>query len=651
MIPQNALRWGRLGAPPPSLQLQAGPLTAVFDPETAFLRRIRFGEHEVLRAVYMAVRDCHWRTVVPRITRLVHESGDRQFILEFEVECREREIDFAWHGHIEGCREGMITFMMEGEARSVFLRNRIGFCVLHPIRECAGRPCTIERTDASRIAGTFPDRISPHQPFKDVRAIIHEVLPGLRVEVRCEGDTFEMEDQRNWSDASFKTYCTPLDLPFPVRVEAGTRISQRITLRLHGAREAQLRPGWADSPVIRVATAGQRPVRIPAIGLGARFTAEPPGERTIRWLKGLNLSHLRADLHPSAPDFARHLRHCHDLASRIGVPLEAALRLSEPIDEDLTAVASEISLLEARVSRWLIFRGKEKSTSAQSVQAAGRMLSETAPQATFCGGTDGYFVEVNRNHPPLTELDEVCYSLIPQVHAFDNTTLIENLIAQSWTVLNAREICGGLPIVISPVTLRSRKHKDLSEPQGGEAKLPDGVDPRQMSLFGAGWTLGSLKYLSESGVKSATYFEAIGWRGVMETEYGSPMPDLFPSIPGSVYPLYHVLADFGEFAGGEVVPSLSSAPERVECMVLRKGGAVRTMLANLGSSTESVQVAVPELGQEVRLRVIDERNAEEAMRNPESFRAKQSISGTSDHGVIELCLLPCAFACIDSTSR
>ena len=40
-----------------------------------------------------------------------------------------------------------------------------------------------------------------------------------------EGETFETEDQRNWSDASFKTYGTPLHLPFPVEVEEGTRVA------------------------------------------------------------------------------------------------------------------------------------------------------------------------------------------------------------------------------------------------------------------------------------------------------------------------------------------------------------------------------------------------------------------------------------------
>ena len=36
-----------------------------------------------------------------------------------------------------------------------------------------------------------------------------------------EGDTFEMEDQRNWSDASYKTYVRPLALPWPYVLPAG----------------------------------------------------------------------------------------------------------------------------------------------------------------------------------------------------------------------------------------------------------------------------------------------------------------------------------------------------------------------------------------------------------------------------------------------
>src|SRR5207247_7392946 len=121
-----------------------------------------------------------------------------------------------------------------GEARSDFQRNRIGFCVLHPSRECPGRPCVVEKADGTVERGIFPRFISPHQPFKEIRSIAHEVAPGVWAEVRFEGDVFEMEDQRNWTDASYKTYCTPLGLPYPVQVRCGDRVMQSVTLTLRG---------------------------------------------------------------------------------------------------------------------------------------------------------------------------------------------------------------------------------------------------------------------------------------------------------------------------------------------------------------------------------------------------------------------------------
>ena len=33
--------------------------------------------------------------------------------------------------------------------KAAFLRNRIGFCVLHPGRECAGKPCRVEVDDGA----------------------------------------------------------------------------------------------------------------------------------------------------------------------------------------------------------------------------------------------------------------------------------------------------------------------------------------------------------------------------------------------------------------------------------------------------------------------------------------------------------------------
>ena len=76
---------------------------------------------------------------------------------------------------------------------------------------------------------TFPALVDPVQPFLAIRALTHEVLPGLKATVRMEGDTFEMEDHRNWTDASFKTYVRPLALPWPYTLPAGEAVKQSVS--------------------------------------------------------------------------------------------------------------------------------------------------------------------------------------------------------------------------------------------------------------------------------------------------------------------------------------------------------------------------------------------------------------------------------------
>ena len=247
----------------------------------------------------------------------------------------------------------------------------------------------------------------------------------------------------------------------------------------------------------------------------------------------------------------------------------------------------------------------------------------------------------------MDALDLVCYSINPQVHAFDNSSLIETLEAQAVTVESARQFTDGVPIAVTPVTLLARFNPNATgpEPEPAPGELPAQVDVRQISLFGAGWTLGSIKYLSESGASSVTYYETSGWRGVMETAGGSTLPEKFRSLPGAVFPLYHILADVGEFAGGEVLVSKSSDPLKVEGVALCKNGRTRTLLANL--TPDSQQIKVQNLTETVRVRRLDETNTQTAMESPEAFRAERGELLQTTNGALELNLLPYAIAQID----
>ena len=239
------------------------------------------------------------------------------------------------------------------------------------------------------------------------------------------------------------------------------------------------------------------------------------------------------------------------------------------------------------------------------------------------------------------------YSINPQVHAFDEASLVETLETQAATVECARKLVGKAHLQISPVTLLPR----LSVAGMGPApvatpgQLPPQVDVRQMSLFGAGWTVGSLKYLAESGVDSLTYYETNGWRGVMETETGSLLPNIFRSRPGCVFPVYHIIADFGEFAGGNVIPTVSSEKLCVESFAMQKNGKIRVLISNL--TTESQRVVLHNVEGRVRVRQLDESNVIDAMCLAEEFRNNAGEAQVVTHP-LELFLRPFATVRIDT---
>ncbi len=509
------------------IELTAGPLTLVFEPEIAFVRYVRAADREILRGIYAAVRNSVWGTVPAQIRNVQVKRNEGGFLLTFTAEHTQNETDFRWIGTLTGTRQGTLKFTFDGKAHSTFQRNRIGFCVLHPMRECAGQPCAIEKTTGETIQGSFPDLIQPHQPFLDIRAIRHTVIPGLEAEVRMEGDTFEMEDHRNWTDANFKTYCTPLAKPYPQRVESGTAIQQTVTLTLKGSAP---RPSLKRETPVDVRISGDRRP-MPKIGFG--YSPVSPQDRAA--IRALAPAHIRVDLHVAKSGWKE------DLASAeaLGLPLELAI--FGPSEAVLAAATKD-------VARCLIF-----DVASPPPKRNGQVLV----------GTNDYFTELNRQRPPQDAGDGVCYSINPQVHAFDNATLVENLEAQASTVRTARSFVGDRWIAVTPVTLRPR-----FIPASG---APVDPDPRQSSPLTAAWTLGSIKYLAEAGANSITYYELTGKGGVL----GFPVEKVFAAVKG---------------ADG-ILLSHSSDTLRVNSAVFTRGSERQILLANMTNRAQRARLS------------------------------------------------------------
>ena len=569
-------------APELAIPLRAGPLRLVFD--RGALRWIRLGEREVLRAIYFALRAENWVTITPELEGLEIEAEPASFRIRFRARHERGPVKYAWQGRISGRSDGTIEFAVKGEAGSSFLRNRIGLCVLHPVEPCAGRPCIVETVDGDRAERAFPARVAPHQPFRRVRAILHEVTPGVEASVRMEGESFETEDQCNWGDTSFKTYGTPLHLPFPVRVEVGERIEQSVAVSLFGISEEPVERAAASvpgafprkrnstEPVVLTVTPveGLRP---PAIGLGGAGQVAL-GQPELERLRPLRLAYLRADLPLDAADWSAQLERAAENAARLGVPLELAVFLPHDAQDALATLQARTAALRPRVASWLVY-GADHVTAEGHVPLARAALAAVSPGALFGGGSDVNFAELNRRRPTPGVLDKLVYAFQPQAHAFDDATMIENLGSLRRVAATLRSFSGGVPLGISPATLRPRVDASPRSLRGpGRAPFTD--DPRQKTPFAAAWTLGLVAAAAEAGLTSLTLFELAGRRGVQDE--------------GGGFPVLDALADAAALEGARVVPARPRRPERIQALALQSGGRVRLFLANVTGEAHPVRV-------------------------------------------------------------
>ena len=599
--PQGApLRW-----------LRAGPLEVALD--GVDLRYVRLGDEELARRVYVGVRDQNWNTIPGVASTVQIDAEPDSFSVRFSVRHAQHDIDFSWEGHIAGSAEGHILYEMHGSAARPLLYNRIGFCVLHPWRESAGRSFRATTPDGV-VAGVLPSLIGVqgyangvYVPLVPPHAALElDAAAATGVRFDYDGDLFESEDQRNWGDASFKSYCTPLALGFPHELGPGQTLSQAVRLRALGA---PTRAHGRAEPRVGVGEPTGR--RVPAVGLGLR----EPGlsEQEAALVRALAPAHLRVELQLDDQRWRAQLQEALAASRALEAALELALFVRASSGEALAALRDDLAA--ARVARVLV-----APTGARTVTSEETTPPELVRQVRdalrldgipIAGGTDMYFCELNRTRPQTEAMDGLFWSVNAQVHAFDDISLLETPEALGEQVRAASAFADGLPLFVSPVTLKRRYNvnETVAAPLEIGAELPDPVDARQPSRLAAAWTLASAKHLSEQGAAAITFYETTGWRGVIQGDAPPPL-EAFPARAGEVFPLYHVLSDLCALRGGELLTVELSTPLAVSALAVHHGATTTLLLASL--SPTRLSVALEGLGAAGSVRRLNRSSAESA---------------------------------------
>jgi hypothetical protein len=514
---------------PVSVLLQSGALSCLY--ENGKLRYIKVGDTEIIRTIYTAIRDNSWTTIPYKITKESIAVQQDMFSVICTALYKMGSVKYKSTLIITG-KNNTISFTFKGVALSKFSRNRIGVCVLHPVHECMDKPCAITDTGGNNKTLHFPAQISPTELFKNIAQMQWQPAENYTATLQFEGDPFETEDQRNWADNSYKTYNTPPDTSLPVEVNIGDTITHTLTLKV----DVTGKPAISTNN-IHLAVTGNK-VKLPRIGYNKTHNKKLSTQQTAL-LKRLPFDTYRIEIRFNT-DWRKLLKQAAAEATGLKTCLsivifftDIQLQLQELIN---VFEKSYINLIEDI----LILDEGRKTTSAETMNKAYPLLKWIFPGIKIGAGTDGYFTEWNRQ--PLTgmPIDFVSYSLNPQVHANDTRTLIENLQAQPYTIIKANTINPGVPVHVSPVTLRSRRVPKLKH------------DARQSSLFTAAWTLLSIKYLANAA--SLTYFDATGKDGLMDKE--------------APYPVYDYLKTLKAFRPVYICELLSNKPLNVDALVI-----------------------------------------------------------------------------------
>ena len=539
--------------------------------ENGFLRYISYQDHEIIRRIYFALRDEHWTTLEPFIENEKIESSADQFIIRYECyHQKNNENIFRWFVLIEGKEDGSISFELSGEALQDTKRNRAGLCILHPIKENTGRQAEIFHPDGTVGQKEFPILVSPDNPFKNIKRLRWE-NDGLWYELTMEGDIFETEDQRNWSDASFKTFCTPSHLPKPVELKTGDKVWQKVIFK--PAFKPQQTKSAQKPPSIQLFDNGKA-LRLPRVGVAASTEFNSLSAGAVEKIRSLRLDHYRIEVTPShktwVSDFSRDSQNAFDL----DLPLEVALHLSANYENEMDAFIQLSLQNRVKIKNLLLLSEDKPVTAVEVIDLIGE-LKKHLPDVSWGAGTDFNFMDLNANRFNSLPLDFVSYSIIPQQHAFDDATLIENLEGQTDTARTAKDIYPTTAVHVSSITLRERFNPYSSNQNDKFRHNEEKADPRQLTDFGALWTFGSLRALTAAGVDSVTYYQTVGKQGIL-SEAGDP------------YPLFETFRNILPYQDARAFSLKSSHPLLADGLLLSKQERMELWIANYSNAVQLV---------------------------------------------------------------
>ena len=585
--PSRAIKLFGTEEPPAETRLlRTGPLRAELD--AGNLRYICYGGREAIRAISYVARDRFWGTYNPEIKDLEIEETDDSFTVSYTGLCGDDTQKFSYRARITGGADGSLRFEASGTPETDFLTNRTGFVVLHGVEGISGQPVQLEDVTGLVSDTCFPEVIDPKQPIMNIRALTHQVAPGLKVTCTMLGDTFEMEDQRNWTDASYKTYVRPLGLPHPYTLAAGETLEQAVELTFQGTSQMQAAgTSEEDITIERGPPAG----RVPEIGMALEWQLVEAALARLDQIAALRPAFVSGYFDMRSASTTA-LEGMWAVAERLGCPLalEVVLPSLENPGGELKELAEMVSRAGVKIGSLAVSPAEDLNfvmpgTVFDDMSAYDRLYQaarQAFPNCAIGGGNFMYFTELNRKPVPFEALDFVTHTTCAIVHAADDRSVTETVESLPFIIGSGRALFGDKPYRLGPVGIGTRSSPfggaPAANPQGSRVAMCRN-DPRQRGLLGAAWQVGVAARAAEGGVDSLILGAPVGDFGLVHHPGEGPQP-WFDEV-GGFFPAYHVMHGLYGASGQIRSATTVSRPREVQALAYETAAGQELWLANL----------------------------------------------------------------------
>lgn len=540
------------------IRLEAGELTCFL--EGADIRELWIGGRRILSRLYIALRDEAWNTVPYSCSEPEISMGLDEFDVRLACAVDAPPIGAEWIIRIAATSEGEFEYAMDGLMLSSFRYAKLGLNLHHPLPDSLGARY-VARCGDEMATGRIPSLIEPQfyvdekltgmfMPYEELDL---EFSRGEKIAFHFSGDKFEMQDHRNWTDYNLKSYGTPQSVPVPLSAEPGQRIYQSVRIHCDAIRSTLSHVPLATDVEIKVDRS--------RIAVLPRLGSEFPDEiatldgQAADLIRGLELGFVRVNLDLASEKTAEAGTASVEQVTAWGCRVELTLVLSpgEVRASEVARLQAWLERVRPHLERVVVLEGPRgyrigrTATPGQKVRALRDVIESQCGPVAMVAGTEQHFADLNRAWPDLDGVDGVGYTICPQVHAADDTSLMENSWGQVDTVLTARARTGRRPVHILSLALIGK----FGPYPGGVPDVPVRTtygDPRQYTTFAAAWTVNSLRQLIDAEAASATYFELVGDRGLVRF---TTVPDSVGAIgtnyvPGPVYRVLEVVNHWNE---------------------------------------------------------------------------------------------------------